>query len=107
MSQQRGFGVRAANWLPTTTLSWMGVAFLIAFVIAGIVVTFGTGERGTSIALRATARWSFLLFWLAYVGGAAARLCERCFNSGGRHGRDFGLSFASAHLIHVGARALA
>ena len=60
------------------TLSCMAAAFLIALALAVIVlVIFGVGERGTSIALRATARWSFLLFWFAYAAGAIARLFGR------------------------------
>ena len=101
--ERRGFGVQDVSWWPATTLRWMGVAFLIALTSAAIVlVIFGAGERGINIALRVTARWSFLLFWLAYVGGATGRLFGRRFSVLARHGRDFGLSFASAHLIHVG-----
>jgi hypothetical protein len=49
-----------------------------------------------------TARLSFLLFWLAYVGGALARLFGPAFVILARHGRDFGLSFAAAQLVHIG-----
>jgi hypothetical protein len=84
------------------TLLLMSAAFVIALVLAVIfLVIFGVGERGTAIALRATARWSFLLFWSAYAGSAIARLWPR-FNVLARHGRDLGLSYASAQLIHVG-----
>ena len=58
----------------------MAAGFLIAFVLAAVVLAiFGAGDRGTEIALRATARWSFLLFWLAYAGSAIAtpRTSER------------------------------
>ena len=48
---------RWIGWLPTTTLSCMAAAFLIALALAVIVlVIFGVGERGTAIALRATAQ---------------------------------------------------
>ena len=74
---QRDFGVRGIGWRPTTTSSWMAAAFLIALVSAiAVLATFGAGERGTVIALRVTARWSFLLFWLAYTGSAMARLLD-------------------------------
>jgi hypothetical protein len=66
-----------------------------------ILVVFGVGERGTVIALRATARWSFLLFWCAYAGGAIAWLWPR-LNELAQRGRELGLSFASAQLVHVG-----
>jgi hypothetical protein len=79
---------------------WLG--FLVAFVIAAAALAiFGAGSRGTVIALRVTARWSFLLFWLAYVGSAAARLWGPRFDGLARRGRDFGLAYASAQLVHV------
>ena len=81
----------------------MGVAFLIAFALAAIVlVIFGAGSRGMELALRITARWSFLLFWLAYTGGAMARLCGPRLGGLARFGRELGLAFASAHLVHLG-----
>jgi hypothetical protein len=60
------------------------------------------GERGTTIALRLTARWSFVLFWFAYTGSAMVRLFGSRLAGLARHGRDFGLAFASAQLVHVG-----
>jgi hypothetical protein len=101
--EKRVFGDRRIGWWPTTTLSWTAVAFLIAFASAATVLAiFGVGERGMSIALRLTARWSFLLFWLAYAGGAMARLFGSRFAALARRGRDFGLAFASAQIVHVG-----
>ena len=94
---------RAIGWKPTTAASLMWAAFVVAFALAAaMLVIFGVGERGTAIALRATARWSFLLFWLAYAGGAIAWLCRPRFSGLARHGRDLGLAYASAQLIHVG-----
>ena len=88
--------------MPITTASLMWAALLVALALAVIVlVIFGAGERGTAIALRATARWSFLLFWPAYAGGAIAWLWPR-LNGLARHGRELGLAYASAQLIHVG-----
>jgi hypothetical protein len=52
--------------------------------------------------LRATARWSFVLFWLASCGGALATLFGARFHALAQRGRDFGLSFASAHVAHLG-----
>jgi hypothetical protein len=40
--------------------------------------------------------------WVAYAGGAMASLFGPTFDILARHGRDFGLSFAAAHLVHVG-----
>jgi hypothetical protein len=99
---RRGFGGREIGRWSTTT-SWIGAAFIIAFGLTAIVLAiFGTGTQGTVLALQTTARWSFLLFWLAYVGGAMARLGGPRFDGLARRGREFGLSFASAQLVHVG-----
>jgi hypothetical protein len=81
----------------------MVAAFLIAVASTAVVLAiFGVGERGTTIALRVTARWSFVLFWFAYTGGAMARLFGSHLAGLARHGRDFGLAFASAQIVHVG-----
>jgi hypothetical protein len=99
---QRGFGSRGiGSW--SITASWMGAAFVIAFVLAASVLAiFGAETEGTVLALQTTARWSFLLFWFAYVSGAVAKLCGSRFDGLARRGRELGLSFASAQLVHVG-----
>ena len=100
--ERRDLGVRGLRWRPITTVSLMSAAFLVALGLAVIVlVIFGVGERGTAIALRATARWSFLLFWPAYAGSAIAWLWPR-LKGFARYGRELGLAYASAQLIHVG-----
>ena len=85
-----------------TTAKWMAVSFAMALAI---VVAFrlgaGPGER-VSGALRATARWSFILFWLATVGRALATLFGASFQALAAQARDLGLSYASAHLVHLG-----
>src|SRR6516225_5684329 len=87
---------------PTTTAVSMAAGFLIAFMLAAVILAiFGVGDRGTVIALRATARWSFLLFWLAYAGGAMAKLFGPRFNTLAQQGRTMGLAYASAQLMHV------
>jgi hypothetical protein len=47
-----------------------------------------------AVALRVTARGSFVLFWLAYAAGAMATLWGPPFTGLARHGREFGLAFA-------------
>jgi len=82
-------------------LPWMGTAFGIALAIAAVVLVLqGADNKGTRLALELTARWSFLLFWLAYAGNATAQLFGVRSLAG--HGREFGLAFASAHLVHIG-----
>jgi len=82
---------------------WLGAAFCAALAVAVVALTaFGPGERGTGIALRVTGRLSFLLFWPAYAGAATAALFGPRFGILARHGRNFGLAFASAQLPHLG-----
>jgi hypothetical protein len=79
----------------------MGAAFGIALAIAALVLVLqGANNKGTRLALELTARWSFLLFWLAYAGSAMAELFGVPSLAG--RGREFGLAFASAHLVHIG-----
>jgi hypothetical protein len=82
---------------------WMGAAFCAALAVAIFALAIrGAGSEGTALALRLTARVSFLLFWLAYAGNAIAALFGPPFAILARRGRDFGLAFASAQLVHVG-----
>lgn len=80
---------------------WMGTAFGIALAVAAIVLGLnGPDNKSVRLALELTARWSFLLFFLAYAGNAMAALFGWTALKG--HAREFGLSFASAHLVHIG-----
>lgn len=84
-----------------TTARWMLLAFTVAALLAiEIRLTHGPRER-MDTALRATARWSFVLFWLATCGGALRTLFGARFKPLAVHARDLGLSFASAHLVHL------
>lgn len=80
---------------------WICAAFGIALAMAAVVLGVnGPDEKSIRLALKLTARWSFLLFFLAYAGNALAALFGWTALKG--RGREFGLSFASAHLVHVG-----
>jgi len=80
----------------------MAAAFLVGLVITlAARAGAGPGER-VVLALRATARWSFLLFWLASTGGALTTLFGSRFQALAHRARDLGLAFASAHLVHLG-----
>ena len=82
---------------------WIGSAFCMALLLAALVLAaLGPEERGTDVALQMTARFSFLLFWPAYAAGALTALFGSAFEPLKRHVRDFGLAFASAHLVHLG-----
>ena len=101
--ERRGFGVGGIGWRPVTASTWMGAPFVIALALAAIVlVLFGAGNRGRVLALRVTASWPFLLFWLAYASGAMASLCGPRLDRLARRGRELGVAFASAQLVHVG-----
>jgi hypothetical protein len=81
----------------------MGVAFGVALALAAAVLAIaGTDADSIRVALRVTARWSFLLFWMAYVGRATTTLFGSAFAPLARRGREFGLAFAAAHLVHLG-----
>lgn len=81
---------------------WMVSAFCVALVLSVAALGLdGIGEKGTDAALRATGRLSFLLFWFAYTGSAMATLLGRSFQPIRRRSREFGLAFASAHLVHL------
>src|SRR6201986_1034696 len=81
--------------------TWIGIALAVALAATCLVLVFaGTDQKSIRLALEVTARWSFLLFWLAYAGNALAQITGWA-RLGGR-GREAGLSFAAAHLVHIG-----
>src|ERR1700730_15405388 len=81
---------------------WIGSAFCAALCLAALVLAaLGPGERGTIAALQVTARFSFLLFWPAYAAGAMTALFGAAFEPFKKRAREFGLAFASAHLVHI------
>jgi hypothetical protein len=81
----------------------MAGAFAMALGMAAFELSaHGIDSNGIGAALRLTARWSFLLFWMAYTGKALGELFGASFARFARRGRDFGLAFAAAHTIHIG-----
>lgn len=85
-----------------SVLAWMAGAFLVSLLLTAIVLAVrGVEEPGTVLALRATARWCFALFWPAYAGSALAKVCGPRFAAFARHGREFGLAFAAALSVHL------
>jgi hypothetical protein len=98
-----GFAVRPSGLRPHAASPWMAAAFLVCLILAATVLAvFGTGENGIALALRVTARWCFLLFWPAYAAGAMGKLFGARFAVLAGYGREFGLAFAAALLVHVG-----
>jgi hypothetical protein len=76
-----------------------GVALVLAF---GTLLLLGAGKSGTFMALRVTARWCFLVFWLAYAGRPLAILFVPAFAGLARRGREFGFAFVASLLVHLG-----
>jgi D-alanyl-lipoteichoic acid acyltransferase DltB (MBOAT superfamily) len=85
-----------------TTREWMAASFAVALAIVLIARGVAAPGEKVTLALRATARWSFLLFWLASTGGALVTLYGARFQALARQARNLGLAFASAHLAHLG-----
>jgi hypothetical protein len=75
-----------------------GALALAVAVLAG----YGTGPDGLRLGIRLAARWSFLFFWLSYVGGAMAILFGSAFAGLARRARALGLAFATALQVHIG-----
>jgi hypothetical protein len=79
---------------------WMASAFVLSLGVAAAV--FAIKGMDLVIALQMTARWAFLLFWLAYAGGAIAALFGPAFVPLARRAREFGLAYAAAMTVHFG-----
>jgi hypothetical protein len=81
---------------------WMLGAFVPSLLLAlGTLIILGAAAPGTIFALRLTARWAYLFFWLAYAGGALATLFGPRLVPLARRGRALGLAFAAAMLPHA------
>jgi hypothetical protein len=81
---------------------WMLGAFVPSLLLAlGALAILGAAAPGTVFALRLTARWAYLFFWLAYAGGALATLFGARLVPLARRGRELGLAFAAAMLPHA------
>lgn len=87
---------RPSLWL------WISPSFAIATAVAvAILIKDGVQPDGIKAALRASARFSFLLFWGAYAGGLLKKLPLALAQALSRRRREFGLSFAAAHSVHL------
>jgi hypothetical protein len=75
--------------------------FAAVALIGTVFAVVGADLHGTLVGLKVSARFSFLLFWPAYAGGALRALLGKGFDVSFGRGREFGLAFASAHLAHL------
>ena len=81
---------------------WIGAALgANLFLSAIILVARGAGVHGTETALFFTGRVMFLWFLGAYTGGALATLFGEAFLPLKQRGREFGLAFAAALIVHL------
>ena len=98
---------RRLTWVRQRTANgdarlWMAAAFCAALGLAiAVLAAMGPHQKAIGMALRLTGRLSFLFFWPAYAGSATAVLFGRRFAILARYGREFGLAFASAQLVHL------
>jgi hypothetical protein len=82
---------------------WMSAAVCVSVLLSAVaLLAFGRHQRGLDVALMLTGRWAFLLFWPAYAGSGVVALLGGSFGFLKRYGREFGLAFAAAMLVHVG-----
>ncbi|WP_024516051.1 hypothetical protein [Bradyrhizobium sp. Tv2a-2] len=80
----------------------MGTALGANLLLAAIILAInGASAHGTSLALDTTGRVAFLWFWAAYAGGALASLFGAAFLPLKKLGRELGLAFAAAFLVHL------
>ena len=89
---------------PRAEIAIVAGAALLSFVVAGTVLAAGDSARdATRLALRLTARLSFVYFMLAFVASPLARLrpgpATRWLV---RRLRAFGIAFGASMTIHVG-----
>ncbi len=83
--------------------AWVVGALAGALALAvAILAADGAGPEGLGLAVRITARWSFLYFWLSYAGGAVATLSGPALAGLARVTRSSGLAFATALQVHIG-----
>lgn len=84
------------------SVSWIGLAFAVNLLLAAIIlVAWGAEVQGTNAALFATGRVAFFWFWAAYAGGPLTTLFGTRFLPMKQHGREFGLAFAAALVVHL------
>jgi hypothetical protein len=100
--RRRRRGGRAMTRRHDPAWVWMIGALSGALALAGAILAgYGTGPQGIGQAVRYTARWSFLFFWLSYTGGAMAILFGPAFAGLARRARVLGLAFATALQVHI------
>lgn len=81
-------------------VGWATLA--LSLMTALLLATFGAGEEGIRVVIRATARTSFLLFAAAFVAAALRRFWPNAATIWIRANRRYlGVSFAVSHAFHL------
>lgn len=83
------------------TWIWIAAAFCASLGLAVCMIAVFGIHRGVNLALPATARLAFLIFWPAYTGAALTSLFGDVFSPLRARARDLGLAFAAALLVHL------
>jgi len=92
-----------ATILERHTRLWMAAAFLATLGLSvAAAAIFHAPHKTLGIALATSARVAFAFFWPAYVGGALHSLFGDVFSPLRKYGRELGLAFAAAILVHLG-----
>ena len=95
-------GLRFYSMRSRSAELWIGAALgANLFLSAIILVVRGAGVHGTETALFFTGRVMFLWFLGAYTGGSLATLFGGAFLPLKQRGREFGLAFAAALIVHL------
>jgi methionine sulfoxide reductase heme-binding subunit len=81
---------------------------VLSLLLAGMSLYFAAGHgwdvEGLRLVIRATARASLVLFFLAFTAGALVRLMPSEITRWQRRNRRYlGVSFAASHFIHLAA----
>jgi DMSO/TMAO reductase YedYZ heme-binding membrane subunit len=85
-------------------IAWIAAATLVSLSVAATILILGNADReATRLALRATARVSFVYFILAFVAAPLARLRPGVASAWlVRRRRAFGVAFGGSMTVHVG-----
>lgn len=89
------------------TSGWAIVGWAALAAVGGsamILTTYGTDAEGTGVALRYTARTSFLCYMAAFAAAPLAAVMKTSFTRWLRANRRyFGVGFAASHTVHLAA----
>lgn len=80
-----------------------GTAVLVTAMVAALLVPNGATDEALGAALRATARTSLALFWLAATASSLRAFWPRSGTAWLlRNRRELGLAFGVSHFLHLG-----